>query len=164
MRDPDEPDPPPKTYGFKPKEFERLNVPTPAQPPPPSAKDLAVLAGQSARKPNSPASASSASSPTPGSPAVGATPADPNDVYSIRREIRAREQADGGDVVQIKKVRSRRKRDYWLLLITSNVLFGTVTVMGITQRNPMLLAYGLAGVVIVSLGLTWIMWFVMSDY
>lgn len=162
MRDPDEADPPPRTYGFKPKEFERLNVPSPSQAPPPSAKDLAVLAGHSARKPTPPGSASG-STPTP-PPAAGPLPGDPNDVFAIRREVRAREQADGGDVVKIKKVRSRRKRDYWLLLIASNVLFGTVTAMGITQRNPMFLAYGLAGVVIVSLGLTWIMWFVMSDY
>jgi hypothetical protein len=42
---PDEADPPRKTYGFKPKEFERVNAPRPEgeAPPPPAANDVFAL-------------------------------------------------------------------------------------------------------------------------
>lgn len=31
-------------------------------------------------------------------------------------------------------------------------------------RNPMTLAYGIGGMIVFTLGLTWVMWFVMDDY
>jgi len=44
---PAEPEPPRKTYGFKPKEFERVNAPRPADAadaaPPPAANDVFAL-------------------------------------------------------------------------------------------------------------------------
>jgi hypothetical protein len=43
---PDEADPPRKTYGFKPKEFERVNAPRPegdTAPPPPAANDVFAI-------------------------------------------------------------------------------------------------------------------------
>jgi hypothetical protein len=47
-------------------------------------------------------------------------------------------------------------------MVAFNAFFGmTVFVVG---RNPMTLAYGLGGMILVSIGLTWIMWFVMDDY
>lgn len=148
MRDPDEPDPPPRTFGFKPKEFERLNQPAGSQAPMPSAQDLAKLAGGEPRA-------------AAGKPA-GPRPGDPNDVFSIRRELRAREHAEGGDRIAIKKVRSRRKRDYWLLLVAANGFFGAA--LYLTWGNVAAMVFSLAGIIISSLALTWVMWFVMSDY
>lgn len=57
---------------------------------------------------------------------------------------------------------SRRKRDYWLILILLNGFFATVA-FG-PYRTPMTLTYGIAGIIVTTLGLTWVMWFVMDDY
>ena len=51
-------------------------------------------------------------------------PSDDHDVYKILQQVRAREAADGFDVVAppVAPVKSRRKRDYWLLLFAGNGL------------------------------------------
>lgn len=58
--------------------------------------------------------------------------------------------------------RSRRKRDYWTVLMAGNALLaGAVAVL---PKNPMVLVCGLSGVVLFSIGVTWVMWVVMGDY
>lgn len=50
---PDEADPPRKTYGFKPKEFERVNAPRPegdVAPPSPAANDVFAIREQIRRR------------------------------------------------------------------------------------------------------------------
>ena len=124
---PDEADPPRKTYGFKPKEFERVNAPRPE--------------GETA--------------PTP--PAA-------NDVFAIREEIRRREITAGMDVLKPTGPRppGRRRRDYWMLLIGGNaLLLGVAAVVGL---NVMTGAFALGGAILFTLGLTWVMWFVMGRY
>jgi hypothetical protein len=58
--------------------------------------------------------------------------------------------------------RSRRRRDYWLCLVPLNLGLGTLAVLG--RDNPVILVYSVAGIVLVTVSLTWVMWFVMSDY
>lgn len=90
-------------------------------------------------------------------------PSADHDVYALRRQIREREQAAGLDnLVTRPKRRSRRRRDYWLLLLASNVVFGTLALLG--RGNPAVFISGLAGAIILSIGLTWVMWFIMDDY
>jgi hypothetical protein len=121
VADSTEADPPPKKYGLKPKEFERVNA-------------------------------------EPGTQAPSAD----HDVYAILQANRAREQEHGLGEVEVKAVKSRRRRDYWLLLFFGNiVIVGTAAVVGL---NIMTMVYAFSGLILFSCGLTWIMWFVMDDY
>ena len=158
---PDEPDPPRKFYQLKPTEFERVN---PARPP---------VADPSA-------------APDPGP--SGATPTERIDVRDLNRQAigtapllgvnapvnRANEvhamlqgNLDAADAAGLNEVpfqpkrRSRRKRDYWLLLITGNAIFGFFALKG---GSVVTLVYSGAGIIFFTLGLTWVMWFVMDDY
>ena len=83
-----------------------------------------------------------------------------HDVFATLQKNRAAEMNSGGDEIEIKKISSRRKKDYWLMLVGGNVVIvgGSFFVGGIA------LVFGLAGVIIYSLGLTWVMWQVMSKY
>lgn len=140
-------DPPRKNYGFKDREFKRENAPTGSVPPPPTAKELAMMAGPVVQSPKG---------------ATGRKADDPNDVFATLQQNRAIEQKLGADAVEVRKVKSRRKRDFWLLLIGGNlVIVGVVVVVGL---NVMTVAFGFAGILIFSIGLTWIMWQVMGRY
>ncbi|MSU46533.1 MAG: hypothetical protein EXS42_05285 [Lacunisphaera sp.] len=135
----DEPEPPPKVYGFKERDFKRDNTRT--SPPPPTAKEHAMVAGHVDRK-------------VP--PSGGANrAADPNDVYAVLQQNRTVEQKFGLSEVQIKEIKSRRKREFWLLLVGGNLaIIGGVWLGGI---NVVSVIFGLAGIIILSLGLTWVM-------
>ena len=85
-----------------------------------------------------------------------------HDVYAILQQNRSIEQKAGLNEVEIRPVRSRRKREYWLLLLLGNALFGLVGWEG--RENVFVLVCTGAGIVVFSLGLTWVMWFVMNDY
>ena len=141
-------DPPPKVYGFKEREFKRDNPTGPAAAPMPTAKDLAKMAG--------------APVPTGRGGSTGAKAGDPNDVYAALQQNRAVEKQLTGDEIEIRKIKSRRWRDYWLILLSSEMLLGTVTVLG--RGNPITFVCGLAGMVIVGTSVTWIMWQVMDRY
>ncbi len=87
-----------------------------------------------------------------------------NDVFAIREQIRRREIAAGMD--ELKPVErpaaNRRRRDYWLLLVAGLALLGgIVAVLGL---NPMTVVFGFAGSILYTIGLTWVMWFVMGRY
>jgi len=143
----DQSDPPRKIYDFKDREFKRDNQPANGAPPMPTAKELAMMAG-----PAAPTAKST------GTPKAG----DPNDVYTILEHNRHVERKHGLDTVEIREVRSRRKRDYWLLLLSSEVLLGAITFFG--RGNPVTFVSGLAGMVLVGITLTWVMWQVMDRY
>jgi len=117
-----DPEPTPKKYELKPREFERLNAEPGAQPP--SAA---------------------------------------HDVFAIRRDLREREQAAGlDDRVLGPPLSSRRKRDYWLMLVAGNLFFGAVMFLG---RHELLVLFGtMAAMLSYTLALSWVMWQVMSDY
>ena len=94
----------------------------------------------------------------------GSTPPPANDVFSLQRELREREIAAGMDELKpVDRPRSkRRRRDFWLLLLGGNGLFaGSVAVIG---PNPVTLIYAFSGAILFTVGLTWVMWFVMDDY
>lgn len=94
----------------------------------------------------------------------GGPPPPANDIFAIQREIRAREIASGMD--ELKPVgtprRSRRRRDYWFMLVAGNLAF--VLLAGLGSLNVVALVYAFSGIILYSVGLTWVMWFVMSDY
>jgi hypothetical protein len=143
----DEPETPRKVYGFKDREFKRDNRPASAsQAPMPTAQELAILAGPVVKtaKP------------------AGVKASDPNDVHHALQRNRAVEKKIGGDEVEIKVIKSRRKRDYWLLLICGNLAI--VAPIAILGANAMTLGAGLGGVIIYSIGLTWVMWQIMGKY
>jgi len=95
---------------------------------------------------------------TPGPAGKGAE----HDVFAILQQNRSVEKQKGLNEVEIKETKSRRRRDYWLVLLGGNLLLGGVAVLG--RSNAVVLVYDLAGFVIFNLGLTWVMWFVMDDY
>lgn len=143
----DETEPPRKTYGFKERSFPRDNAPASQQPPAPTAQDLAKLAGPVTRQ---------------SAQAAGPKAGDPNDIQAALARNRAVEQRHGFDAVEIREVKSRRRRDYLLLLVGGNVLIvGTVLLLG---ANVVSVLFGFGGVILFSLSLTWIMWQVMGRY
>jgi len=147
---PDEIDPPRKNYGFKEREFQRDNQPSSEALPPVTTQDLAKLAGPAAR-----------SGPVPGN---AAKPGDPNDVFAVLQRNRVAEKNFGGDDIEIKKVSSRRKRDYWFAFLSAELVFGGVVVAGALLPNPFFLVFGLTGMVILGLAITWIMWQLVDRY
>lgn len=143
---PDESDPPRKHYGFKDREFQRDN-PLGAEGAPPTVEELAKLAGPVTR--TTPAKS-------------GAKAGDPNDVFTALQRNRIHEQRTGADDIEIERVRSRRQRDFWLVLVGGNtVIVGAVFA---TNVNVVTVIFGLAGVIIFSLSLAWIMFQVMDRY
>lgn len=150
---PDESDPPRKHYGFKEREFKRDNALSSEVPPMPTAKELAQLATQ-----RGPASAGNPPKP----PVAPARTADPNDVHAVLQLNRTTEKKFGRDEIEIKKVKSRRAREFWFILVGGNLaIIGAVWLSGM---NVISVVFGLAGLIVFSLGLSWIMWQVMDRY
>lgn len=122
--------PAPRKFTFKPKEFERVNLPRPET-----------------------------GADTPPAPPPAA-----NDVVAIRQELRAREIAAGLDTLKPPdRPRSNlRRRDYWLLLVLGNgAIVGVAALVGF---NIMTVVYAFSGVILYTIGLTWVMWGVMDRY
>jgi uncharacterized membrane protein YcjF (UPF0283 family) len=86
-----------------------------------------------------------------------------HDIFAMLEQNRSVERQSGKDEIEIKpKRKSRRKRDYWQVLIGGNLLiFGIVA---IARFNLISLLFGFSGVIILTLSLTWVMWFVLDDY
>ena len=59
--------------------------------------------------------------------------------------------------------RSRRRRDYWVLMLASNLVF-VFTALHVGPDAPLLFVATVAGMLVCSAALTWVMWFVMDDY
>ena len=82
---------------------------------------------------------------------------DPNDVHAtLRGNLAAEDRAGLNAIPQPPHRRSRRKRDYLLAMIVGNLVLLVAAVFA-----PV---FGLAGLVIFDVGVTWIMWFVVDDY
>ena len=58
--------------------------------------------------------------------------------------------------------RSRRRKDYILAMIGGNAVM--ILAIAILPKNPVVLIFGFSGVVLYSVGITWVMWMVMDDY
>lgn len=152
MVDPDAPTPERRTYGLKRPDPGAVEPPNTPPPQVLTTTELAKLAGVHHAPREHAAGGASAKAD------------DPNDVVSIRHELRDREKAEGQDRMEIRKRKSRRKRDYLLVMTVLNVGFGAVLAYGILHRNPVLMIYAFSGMVLSSVGVTWVMWFIMSDY
>jgi hypothetical protein len=125
----DELTPAPKKYGFKPKEFERVNALHPtgdAAPPSPPE----------------------------------------NDVFALRQGLREREKAAGFDLLTPpdRPRPNRRRRDYWFVMLTTNGVLIPLAIWGLTTKNAALFVYALAGVVLISLAVSWLLWVVLDRY
>jgi hypothetical protein len=95
----------------------------------------------------------------PGDQAPGAAPRP----IDVRDHLRA---ADGARAAQPPsprpRRRSRRTRDYWLALIGVDAALAFAA-FG-PWANGATRAFGIAGLIVFTLGLTWAMWFVADDY
>jgi hypothetical protein len=154
---PDELDPPRKYFQLKPREFETVNNP-PRVPGQTNAQEEAEAAAgrisvqdliKQAKMPGA---------------ALSGPPAQPrNEVHAILQDNLTHANAAGLNQLSPKpKRRSRRKRDYWLLLLGLDGFFAFMA-FG-PYANPMTFIYGIAGIIMFTLGLTWVMWFIMEDY
>jgi cation transport ATPase len=61
-----------------------------------------------------------------------------------------------------KKVKSRKKRDFWFSLVIINSIL--LIPVAVVPDNVMVLVASLAAVCLFTIGFSWIMWQVLSDY
>lgn len=160
---PPESEPPRKFYQLKPKEFERLNGVPDAVP---AADSPAGSAAETPSPPPAPIDVRAlARIATPPGPALAGRAANsrPNDVHALLAQNAAHAEAAGLNTVSPPKPRrSKRRRDYFLLLVPVNLFFA-FWAFG-PFANPMTLVYGLGGMALFTAGLSWLMFGVMDDY
>ena len=95
--------------------------------------------------------------------AVPTTAQSENDVHGILRTNAAHAKSAGLNAVVPRRRRpSRRKRDYWLVLIGGNLVFVGAAAVG--SRNVVTVGFAFGGIIFFSLALTWVMWVVLDDY
>ena len=155
----DDSDPPRVFYQLKPREFERVNA-TPAPAPSETAP--------AATPPTDPAGKIEVQdlyrqAATPGPLLTTHKTGAQNEVHAILKENLDRANAAGLNTLTPKpKRRSRRTRDYILVVTALDLFFGFAAFGPYSNVGTM--AYGVAGIIISTLGLGWIMFFVMDDY
>ena len=160
----DDPDPPRKFYQLKPTEFERLNetpAADPAAPPPPP--DAGPTRPSDANAPIDVRDL--AAKGAEGSAPLGNnTPSNrPNDVHAMLQQNLAAANAAGlNELSPKRRKKSKRLRDYWLLMIPVNSFLAYMA-FG-PNANVVTFVYGLAGMGAFTASLTWLMFFVMEDY
>jgi hypothetical protein len=154
----DESDPPRKFYQLKPREFEVVNHHPPASPPsasiPPTIQPTARIDVHDLYR----------QAGTPG-PVLGPVQKDAakNEVHVILHDNLTRANTAGlNDLAPRPRRRSRRKRDFFIILIPLQAFF--VFVAFGPYSNVATMAYGVAGIILSTIGLTWVMFFVMDDY
>ena len=145
---PNAPEPARKFYALKPSEnFERANVPVAEAADAPTDVRHHLRIAASDRR----------------TTAVNAPAASRNDVHDLLAVNLARETALGLNRVGSKPKRtSRRKLDYWICVIGLNLLVAAI--IALEGPNPANLIFGLAAIVLGTVTLTWVMWFIMEDY
>lgn len=185
----DEPDPPRKFYGFKPREFERANPDLPAKesaPPPASAPDSGVAAYGSGpidvRDLNRLAGT--------GQPLLSSTPvpSERNQVHAMLEQNHAVADAAGLNRVNPPTYKyRRRRRDYIVLMIGGNgfilvVYFAEIALgfqvqclaahmpfafYGLLQHflsNPIIFLLPTLCIAFFSAAMTWLLYGVLDDY
>lgn len=156
----DESDPPRVFYTLKPREFERANpppapppsVPSPGESPVPATSDRIDIRDLYAQ----------AATPVPllthGDRSVVR-----NEVHELLHDNLARANAAGmNDLAPKPRRRSRRLRDYFILVIPLDAFFGFAA-FG-PYQNVVTLAFGVGGMIVTTLGIGWVMFFVMDRY
>jgi hypothetical protein len=153
----DELDPPRKFYALKPRTFERANelrpqLSLPGKPPdPPENQRIDVRDHYERAK-------------TPGPVlTLGQKVGLQNDVHVILQDNLVHANAGGlNNLAPKRKRRSRRTRDYFVVVIPLDAFFAYVAFGH--YSNVMTMAYGVAGIIISTIGLGWVMFGVMDDY
>jgi hypothetical protein len=146
----DEPDPPRKFYKLKEAEFERVNSPPDQNDPPLPTDAKSVFRAAAAEK-------------QLGLPAEPGTVSKTNEVHAVLRDNLDRANSAGLNEVSYRPKRpSRRKRDYWLVLLPMNGFFA-FWAFG-PYANAVTFVYGIGGMAFFTASFTWIMWFLMDDY
>jgi uncharacterized membrane protein HdeD (DUF308 family) len=64
--------------------------------------------------------------------------------------------------VEIREIKSRRKRDFWLIIVGGNLAI--IAAVALSGFNPVTAIFGLAGLIVFTLGVSWVMWQVMDKY
>lgn len=149
------PDPARQVYRLKPKPFERVNA-APAQQSADLGADPGVL--PSAAGPIDVHDLIREAVRTPSAASEGKATLDTtNEIHALLREnVRHAEAAGLHALPRPGRRRSRRRRDYVLAMI-----FGNLVLAGCTLVAPV---FGVAGLIIYNVGLTWVVWAVMDDY
>jgi len=160
----DEPDPPRRFFGFKPREFVRANIP-PREPQPGDAPAIAgAKADQTLEKPievrDITRIAVGADSP------LGTNgPANrENEVHEILRLNLESDKSRGWYDVELPKDKKRRRRirNYLILLFAINTPLGLIAwFSGHTDPFPFVAA--IAGMAFLTARLTWETWFLRTD-
>jgi hypothetical protein len=158
----DDSDPPRVYYQLKPREFERVNAVAPSSPPidsPPAA--VSPMPDTSARiEVHDLLAQASVPGPVlaPGEKVVAK-----NEIHGILEENLNRANEAGLNNLPPKpKRRSRRNRDFLLVVIPLDMFFGFAA-FG-PYANPVSFVYGVAGIIFATVGVGWVMFFVMDDY
>ena len=166
----DEPDPPRKFYGFKPREFETANAPRPAAARPAAAPlpDPGIVRVSDARIDVRDLHRTAAT----GQPLLSAPPAPirENDVHTILRDNLAVADAAGLNQVTIdpryRTPHQRRVRRCWILLVAVNVPLGTLawkTSHPMTQASAYFFTFAVAGIALITARLVWETFFLNTD-
>lgn len=93
----------------------------------------------------------------PGEPAAGREAP-----LTVQDHLRAASSGAPPAMSSRPRRRSRRNRDYWLALLGVDALLAFVAFGPFA--NGATLLFGAAGLILYSVGLTWVMWFVVDDY
>ena len=89
-------------------------------------------------------------------------PSDDHDVFALRRQVRAREQAAGADDLAPRPPRrSKRTRDFWLCAAAAGV---APPVIGRWAVGPLGLIAGLGVGTVLVVAAWWIFYHVMDEY
>lgn len=159
---PDDPDPPRKFYALKPKEFERVND-APASASPPDLRTDPGIPTAAVRRIDVRELARQAAAPGRLLDGTNAPANRRNDVHGVLRDNFTHAEAAGlNDVVLPSKRRSRRKRDYWLVMSIVNGFFA-FWAFG-PYGNAVTLVYGIGGMAAFTTAFTWVMFFIVDDY
>jgi hypothetical protein len=166
----DESEPPRKFYGLKPTEFERVNAhPAPPVEPAASGAPPAEAPGSGPINVQDLFRQAQMSGPVLSSQANRKV--DSNDVHVILRENLARDEAAGLYTLAPKEKRpSKRKRHYWIMMITSSTVLGPMAIITGFQTAagnrgaapPFVLC--LSALILIQVSLWWVMWHVVDDY
>jgi hypothetical protein len=101
--------------------------------------------------------------PHPPRPGPDREPSAVHDVKAIlQANLKSEKNRHVNQPIPVTKKKSKRLRDYLKCVIFGNLFI--VFWVWFCGANIVALVYGLAGIVILTLGLTWIMFQVMEDY
>lgn len=158
-------DPPRKFYGLKPRTFDAVNDPaqTSLSDAPPAGPDPGIAHTADTR----PITVQALNLAAAGEqPALGVNgPVNrANEVHDmLELNRRLARQSGAFDLKPLPPRRSRRKRDFWLMVIVVN-LFCVGFTAAVSRFSPIVMLYGFACGCFFTGALSWIMWVVMDDY